>query len=150
MLICQQIVERTSDEQVDHKRKINAAHDAQNHHHAQMRLLYDGLSILLRILAPIAPHITHHLWRELAYGDNILNAKWPKVNADALKIQNIELIVQVNGKLRGKITVPIHADQQTIEAQALQHENVLRMIADKTVKKIIVVPGKLVNVVVSL
>lgn len=116
---------------------------------AKQRLMHEGISILLRLLAPVAPHVTHYLWRELSYGDNILNSKWPKVNQDALKLQTVELVVQVNGKLRGKITVPANADQKTIEAAALSNENIMRSISDKTLRKCIVVPGKLVNLVVS-
>ncbi len=103
--------------------------------------------MLLRLLSPIAPHITHHLWRELGYGDDILNAPWPEVDDSALKRDSIELVVQVNGKLRARIQVPAQADKAAVEAIARNDENVLRHIEGKEIKKVIVVPGKLVNIV---
>ncbi len=111
-------------------------------------LLHENLSILLRLLSPIAPHITHTLWRELDFGDNILEAKWPKVIADALKTDLVEMMVQVNGKLRGKMLVAADADNDTISDLAINNEKVSRYI-DGNIKKIIVVPKKLINIVVS-
>ncbi len=107
----------------------------------------DGLSVLLRLLAPIAPHITHVLWRELQFKGDILEAPWPEVDEAALVQEEIELVVQVNGKLRDKITVPAQADKAAVETLALASENVTRHVEGKTVRKVIVVPGKLVNVV---
>jgi leucyl-tRNA synthetase len=109
----------------------------------------EGFSILLRLLSPIAPHITHHLWRELGLGNDILRACWPQVDATALVRDTIELVVQVNGKLRGRISVAADAGKQTIESAAQNDEKVQRFIADKSIVKIIVVPGKLVNIVVK-
>ncbi|WP_127478826.1 leucine--tRNA ligase [Sulfurivermis fontis] len=109
----------------------------------------EGFSILLRLLSPIAPHITHALWRGLGYGDDILHATWPQVDETALKRNSIELVVQVNGKLRGKVNVPADADKAAVEQAALADENVQRFMAGQTVVKIIVVPGKLVNIVVK-
>ncbi len=110
-------------------------------------VIHEGMNILLRILAPITPHITHHLWRELGYGENILKAPWPQVNLQALQIQEIQIMVQINGKLRGKITVDQNATAEEIEKLALQEDNVRRYIGDQTIKKIIVVPKKLVSIV---
>lgn len=112
-------------------------------------LIYSGFSILLRLLAPITPHITHHLWRELAYGDDILQANWPKIDADALKAKEVELVIQINGKLRSKLKIDAKADRQMIEQAALQDEKVKAMLAGKPHQKIIVVPNKLVNIVVK-
>ena len=109
----------------------------------------EGFFILLRLLSPIAPHITHELWRGLGYGDDILNAPWPQVDAAALKRDSIELVVQVNGKLRGKVSVAANADKAAIEQAALADENVQRFMEGQAVVKIIVVPGKLVNIVVK-
>jgi leucyl-tRNA synthetase len=111
-------------------------------------MLQEGFSVVLRLLAPITPHISHYLWRELSYGDNILSAKLPKVNQDALKTAMVELVVQINGKLRAKISVPSHADQATIQQLALQERNVAGYIGTKEVKKTVLVPGKLFNIVV--
>ena len=71
----------------------------------------EGLSILLRLLSPIAPHITHHLWRELEFGEDIMKAPWPEPDPAALEQDEVELVVQVNGKLRGSIVVPKQADK---------------------------------------
>lgn len=112
------------------------------------QLVYEGLQILISILAPITPHLCHHLWIDLGFGQNVLTASWPKVNARALQTSNIELIVQVNGKLRAKIRVPTEADKETIEHTAISDENVQRHLGEKPIRKIIVVPNKLVNIVV--
>jgi len=112
-------------------------------------LIGEGFSILLRLLSPIAPHITHTLWRELGYGDDILNAPWPQPDDKALVRDTIELIVQVNGKVRGKVSVAADADAKAVEAAALADENVQRHMEGKAVAKVIVVPGRLVNVVVK-
>ncbi|MEF9944751.1 MAG: class I tRNA ligase family protein, partial [Burkholderiaceae bacterium] len=109
------------------------------------------VGILLRVLYPIAPHIAHSLWNDLEYGRDhgeILDAPWPQPAADALVADEIELVVQVNGKLRGSIRVPAGADKAAIEAAALADADVQRFVEGKPVKKLIVVPGKLVNVVV--
>jgi leucyl-tRNA synthetase len=116
---------------------------------AREALINEGFSILLRLLSPIAPHITHVLWRELGYGDDILTAPWPEVDEGALVRDAIELVVQVNGKLRAKIDVAADADKDAIEAAALADENVQRFTAGKQIAKLIVVPGKLVNIVVK-
>jgi leucyl-tRNA synthetase len=108
----------------------------------------EGLSILLRLLSPIAPHVAHHLWRELKFGEDIMAAPWPEPDPAALEQDEIELVVQVNGKLRGSIVVPKQADKATIESLARSNANVQRFVAGQTVKKVVVVPGRLVNLVV--
>jgi leucyl-tRNA synthetase len=110
-------------------------------------LLKEGMAIVLRLLSPIAPHVTHHLWRELGYGDDILTAGWPQVDEAALRQENIEMVVQVNGKVRAKIEVPAGADNATIEQVASDNPNVQKFVGDATIRKVIVVPGKLVNIV---
>lgn len=110
-------------------------------------VIQQGMSILLRLLAPITPHITHCLWRELGYGEDIQKAPWPQVNLAALQIEQIPMVVQINGKLRGKITVSQSASPAEIEAIALQEENIRRHIGEQPIKKVIVVPKKLVNIV---
>jgi len=110
-------------------------------------VLSEGLSILLRLLSPITPHITQTLWKELGYGDNILAASWPEVDEAALVQDEIELVIQVNGKLRGSLRVAKDADKAAIEQLALAHEAVQKQLAGATAKKVIVVPGRLVNVV---
>jgi len=108
----------------------------------------EGLSILLRLLSPITPHITHRIWRELNFGEDIMKAPWPEPDAAALEQDEVELVVQVNGKLRGSIRVPKAADRAAIEELARANPNVQRFVAGQDVKKVVVVPGRLVNLVV--
>ncbi len=111
----------------------------------------EGLSILLRVLYPIVPHITYVLWEKLKFDQsfgNLLDAPWPEVDESALQRDEIELVLQVNGKLRGKLPVPATASRDEIEALARASEEAQRHIEGKPVKKIVVVPGRLVNVVV--
>ena len=115
---------------------------------ANNRLRYEGLRILLLVLAPIAPHITTALWQELGYTGNILDTAIPEPDEAALQQDNITLAVQVNGKRRTEISVAADADNDTIIATALAHPDVARHTEGKTPKKSIVVPGKLVNLVV--
>ncbi|MDH5444859.1 MAG: leucine--tRNA ligase [Gammaproteobacteria bacterium] len=112
-------------------------------------LLNEGFSILVRLLSPIAPHICHALWTKMGYGDDVLNAKWPVVDESALVRDSIEVVVQVNGKLRGRVAVPASASREEIEKVALADENVQRFTDGKAIVKVIVVPGKLVNIVVK-
>jgi len=110
----------------------------------------EALSVLLRVLYPVVPHVTWNLWRALGYdawlGD-LLDAPWPQVDAAALIADEIELMLQVNGKLRGSLRVPASAERADIEAQAAGHEAVQRFLEGRAPKRVIVVPGKLVNVV---
>jgi len=119
----------------------------------------EGLSLLLRVLNPVVPHITHALWEELGYAakqGDIVDAPWPKVDAGALTQDEIELVLQINGKLRGKLTVAAGADKSAIEAAALASAPVQKAIAENggdggehPPARIIVVPNRLVNVVLQ-
>ncbi len=115
---------------------------------AAVTLLHEGFSILLRVLYPIAPHIAHALWRELGYAGDPMTAAWPEADPAALETDEVELVLQVNGKLRGHLRVPKDADRAAIERLALAHEAVLKHTEGRPPKKVIVVPGRLVNVVV--
>jgi len=108
----------------------------------------EALRAALQMLCPIVPHITQHLWSSLT-GDNILTAGWPVVDKQALTRDEIEIVVQVNGKVRAKLTVPASADKAAVEAAALAQENVQRFLEGISVRKVIVVPGKLVNIVAN-
>jgi leucyl-tRNA synthetase len=108
----------------------------------------EGLSILLRLLSPIAPHIAHHLWRELKFGDDVLSAQWPEHDPAALIEDEIELVIQVNGKRRGDVRVPRDADSKAIETIVLADPAVQKHVNGQPIKKVVVVPGRLVNVVV--
>ena len=120
---------------------------------ADQAVLREGYGILLRGLYPACPHLTHVLWQDLGYAaqDNmgdLLDAPWPVVIEEALVQDEIELMVQVNGKLRGSITVAKDADRAVIEAAALANENVQKFTEGQPPKKVVVVPGRLVNIVV--
>ncbi|HLB43095.1 MAG TPA: leucine--tRNA ligase [Gammaproteobacteria bacterium] len=110
---------------------------------------HKGFSILLRLLAPITPHITHQLWLDLQYGGIILDTTWPQSSPIVFKIDTIQLVVQINGKLRSHIRISHDADRQTIEAKAKEDPKVQQALQGKQIKKIIIVPGRLVNVVIG-
>ncbi len=113
-------------------------------------VLSESLGILLRILYPVVPHCTYELWKELGFAKQVgslLDAPWPQVDESALIQTEIELVLQINGKHRGQIKVPADASKEAIEAMSLQAEPVLRLLNGVPPKKIIVVPGRLVNVV---
>ncbi len=115
---------------------------------ATVKYMAEGFSILLRLLSPIAPHITQTLWKELGYGDDILAAPWPEVDEAALVQDEIELVIQVNGKLRGNLRVAKDANNATLEQLALAHDAVQKLLAGGAAKKVIIVPGRLINVVI--
>ncbi|MDO8440537.1 MAG: class I tRNA ligase family protein, partial [Polaromonas sp.] len=113
--------------------------------------LREGLSILLRCLYPATPHVTHALWSSLGFAQehgDLLDAPWPEVDPAALVQDEIELMLQINGKLRGSVTVSAGADKAVIEAAALACEAFVKQAAGAPAKKVIVVPGRLVNIVV--
>ncbi|MBN8443318.1 MAG: class I tRNA ligase family protein, partial [Thauera sp.] len=105
-------------------------------------------SILLRLLSPITPHICHALWLDCGFGPDILAASWPAVSADALQQDEVELMVQVNGKLRGSVKVAADATKAQIETSALGSEAAQKFMEGKPPKKVVVVPGRLINIVV--
>jgi len=112
--------------------------------------LCEGVSLLVRMLYPACPHITDEIWQQLGFtqvAGELLDAPWPSVDESALERDQIELMLQINGKLRGSILVPASADKAQIEAAGLAHEAVVKQAAGASPKKLIVVPGRLVNVV---
>lgn len=114
-------------------------------------VLAEGTSVLLRALYPACPHITHELWRELGFATvagSLLDARWPQVDEAALEQDEVELVLQVNGKLRGALRVPAQADRAAIEAAAAASPDFLRFAEGRAPKKVVVVPGRLVNLVV--
>ncbi|TVQ74073.1 MAG: leucine--tRNA ligase [Chromatiaceae bacterium] len=110
-------------------------------------LTQEVLESVVLMLSPIIPHVTHRLWRELGHDQAVVDCAWPQVDESALQSDTQELVVQVNGKLRSHIRVPTGADRAAIEQMALADDNVQRHTEGKSVAKVIVVPGKLVNVV---
>ncbi|MHA3065523.1 leucine--tRNA ligase [Lacticaseibacillus saniviri] len=103
----------------------------------------------VKMLAPIAPHLMEEIWSILGHDHSLTYAAWPTYDEAALVDDTQKLMLQVNGKLRGELTVPVDTDQDTIKQLALENENVARFVADKTVVKMIVIPGKIVNIVVK-
>lgn len=112
-----------------------------------LHYLREALSVLLRLLHPIVPHITHALWKELKLGQSIETASIPTADPNALVQDEIELVLQILGKTRDKITVPAGANADAVESVVRSHPTVLRFIEGRPIKKVIVVPGRLVNVV---
>ncbi|MBI6887330.1 MULTISPECIES: leucine--tRNA ligase [Pseudomonas] len=112
-------------------------------------LLQEGLEAVTLLLAPITPHISHALWQHLGHAGSVIDAAWPSVDEQALVQDSITLVVQVNGKLRGQVEMPAAASREEVEAAARSNENVLRFIDGLTIRKVIVVPGKLVNIVAN-
>ena len=113
---------------------------------ADRTVVNEGLRAVLRMLWPITPHLTESLWHTLT-DERFVESEWPEVDNSALSRDELEIVVQVNGKVRGKITVPASADKADIEAMAKEQDNVQRYLANATIKKVIVVPNKLVNIV---
>ena len=112
-------------------------------------LIQEGLETVTLLLAPITPHISHELWKQLGHEGAVIDAGWPAVDESALVQDSLQLVIQVNGKLRGQIEMPVGASREDIEAAARSNENVLRFTEGLTIRKVIVVPGKLVNIVAS-
>ena len=110
---------------------------------------HEALEAIVLMLAPMVPHVCHALWRALGHDGTVADARWPVVDKTALKRDTITLVVQVNGKLRGEIEVTVDAAREAIEAAALADPAIVRHIDGKTVRRVIVVPGRLVNIVVA-
>jgi leucyl-tRNA synthetase len=109
---------------------------------------HEALTLAVLILSPITPHVCHALWQALGFTTALVDERWPAPDREALAQDAHNIVVQVNGKLRGHISVPVVADEAAVRAAALANEQVRRFIADRPVRRVIVVPGKLVNVVV--
>ncbi|WP_226806868.1 leucine--tRNA ligase [Candidatus Vallotia cooleyia] len=127
---------------------LNALESAQD---VSTAVLCEGYSILLRVLYPVVPHITFILWQELGYAmqfGTLLDASWPTVNEQALEQSEVELLLQINGKVRGILKVTNDTPQKTIELAALTHEVLGKFGEGKAPKKVVIVPGRLVNVVI--
>jgi leucyl-tRNA synthetase len=114
-----------------------------------MAVRAESVDIILKTLSPITPHICHYLWHELGNKEAIINEPWPMVDKKALKQDEVQIIVQINGKLRAKLMLDAGMDKLEVETQALSNENVAKFTDGKTVVKVVVVPNKLVNIVVK-
>ncbi|MCD6046235.1 MAG: leuS [Gammaproteobacteria bacterium] len=116
---------------------------------AEKALLHEGLSIILRVLAPIVPHITHVLWQELGYGQDILQSPWPKLSLEALECDEMELVIQINGKLRGNLNVASDSTEAHIKDMAVNDPSLQHHLQGQTIKKIIYIPRRLINIVLG-
>ena len=117
--------------------------------HEYRIVTHESLSLLLRILAPITPHITQYLWKALAYGNDMTNIKFPKQDNSALITETLSLVVQVNGKLRAHIEIPVNADEEQIKMLAMAHPDIQKFLEGKSCKRFIYVPNRLANIVVG-
>ncbi len=109
----------------------------------------EALAVALLLLGPVAPHIAHALWNELGHNNSIIDQPWPTVDKAALVKSSMTIVIQVNGKVRAKMDIPANTEQADVESLALTDENVKRFIEGSTVRKVIVVPNKLVNIVAN-
>ncbi|HVE43687.1 MAG TPA: leucine--tRNA ligase [Gammaproteobacteria bacterium] len=125
--------------------KLKAANDPESD--IRPVIMHQGFSILLRLLAPITPHIAHHLWQNLGYQGLILHAPWPKPSTVSFKVDAVELVVQIDGKLRGRVKVPHDAEKETIETHVHQDAKIGQALKGSVIKKMVIVPNKLVNIV---
>jgi leucyl-tRNA synthetase len=112
-------------------------------------VIKDGVETIVRLLAPFVPHVAHELWDQLGRADGSLEITWPTYSEDALAEEQLLIVVQVNGKIRGKITVPAEVSQEHIEKNALSDPKVMGFIDGKTVRRVVYVPRRLVNIVVE-
>ena len=111
-------------------------------------LLKEAIDALVLLLAPFAPHITEEMWSQLGHDTLVHEAEWPEYNEEFLKADEIEIVIQVNGKVRQKLSVPAGIGDEDLKAKSLEDPRILEWTQDKPVKKVIVVPKKLVNIVV--
>jgi len=127
---------------------LNAINKFEDSSDAGRAVEREALEAVVVMLSPMTPHICHSLWQQLGHETALIDQRWPEFDESALELEMIELVVQVNGKLRGRVSVPADADKAAIEGLAIDDENVQRFVEDKDIRKVIVVPGRLVNIVV--
>ena len=127
---------------------LNAVNKLNDESEAGRAVVHEALEAVVLMLSPMTPHICHALWKELGHETALIDRRWPEFDESALELDMIELVVQVNGKLRGRVSVPADAGKDAIEELAIADENVQRFVDGKTIRKVIVVPGRLVNIVV--
>ncbi|MGB0361361.1 MAG: class I tRNA ligase family protein, partial [Endozoicomonas sp.] len=112
-------------------------------------VLREAIEATILMLAPIAPHAMHNIWNALGHQNSVLNAPWPAVDQGALKKDAVTVVVQVNGKVRAKLEIPADLDKSSVEKLALENVNVIKFTDGLTVRKVIVIPDKLVNIVAN-
>lgn len=116
---------------------------------SEPEVMREAIESVVRLMSPFVPHICEELWQHLGYDDSLEKCNWPVWDENALVADTLLIVVQVNGKVRGKVTVPADADKAAVESAALADANVIRFIEGNTIRKVIVVPGRLVNIVVG-
>ncbi len=112
-------------------------------------VIQEALEAIVLLLAPIVPHLCHLLWQHLGNSEAVIDASWPGFDESALEQSTITIVAQVNGKLRAKLELPAESSKQELEAAALADESIKKHIAGLTIRKVIVVPGRLVNIVAN-
>ena len=112
-------------------------------------VMAEAVDTLVLLLAPFIPHVTEELWQAIGHGESVHKQNWPAVDEKALVVEEATVILQINGKIRDKIVLPLNVDQAEAEKIALAQPKIADMIAGKEIKKVIVVPNKLVNIVVG-
>jgi len=114
-----------------------------------MAIKQEAIEIMIKCLSPVMPHVCHHLWFLLGGSDAVVESSWPKVDQSALVQENVQIIAQVNGKLRAKIIAPIDSNNQAVQETAMSDEKIKRFTENKEIIKVVVVPNKLINIVVK-
>ena len=127
---------------------LNAINKLADESEAGRAVAHESLEAVVVMLSPMVPHICHALWQELGHESALIDQRWPEVDERALQLDLVEIVVQVNGKLRARLSVAVDASKDDIEALALADENIRRYTDGNEIRKIIVVPGRLVNIVV--
>jgi leucyl-tRNA synthetase len=127
---------------------VNAVNRYELHDAIDHALVHEALESVVLLLSPIVPHVCHKMWQQLGHLEAVIDAPWPVPDESARVSSRVTLVVQVNGKLRARVDLAADASKEEAECAALEDVNVQRFIAGKEIRKVIVVPGKLVNVVV--
>jgi leucyl-tRNA synthetase len=128
---------------------LSAAAQDEKRLQAGASLLKGGLEAMIVLVSPFVPHIANELWYQLGHSESLDQVPWPNYSEAALTEDRLLIVVQVNGKVRNKITVPADMDRSRIEAEALQDERVRSVVGDRRVQKVVYVPRRLVNIVVE-
>lgn len=126
---------------------VNALYHYKDKNKDNLPVVKESIEILLILLAPFAPHITEKLWHMIGYSESIHNQEWPNFDPQAIVVDEVTVVIQVNGKVRDRLTVPVDADKKELEKQAVALPNVADNLKGKEIKKIIIVPNKLINIV---
>ncbi|MGI9251216.1 MAG: leucine--tRNA ligase [Pseudohongiellaceae bacterium] len=146
---CMELLNAVSSFVQEQNKEQNEKPDPKYKDESDWQLMQEALEAIVLMLAPIVPHFSHVLWQHLGHNGAVMDASWPEVDESALKQDTQLIVLQVNGKLRGKIEVPVDIEQSALKELTLSHEAVTRYTKDAKVKKVIIVPGRLANVVVA-